>query len=110
MDRRDRSSAPGLNDVGLPLSSLVPIVLAGLLVPVQVTGAEGDGPARQSAADRLAVMKSEAARYTFRAGPGGKVDAILHPEPLLRWTNPVADENDAALFLWTRDGRPEAAA
>ena len=27
-----------------------------------------------------------------------------------RWTNPVAEEEDAALFLWTRDGRPEAAA
>jgi hypothetical protein len=68
-----------------------------------------EDPAKEPAA-RLAIMKSEAARYAFLEGPGGKLRATLRPEPLLRWNNPIAEEEDAALFLWTRDGRPVAAA
>lgn len=65
---------------------------------------------KKEAAERLVVMKSEAARYRFSAGPSEKGETVLQPEPLLRWTNPVAEEEDAGLFLWTRAGRPEAAA
>jgi hypothetical protein len=39
------------------------------------------------------------------AGP-----AELQPEPLLRWNNQIVQEDDAAFFLWTTDGRPVAAA
>jgi len=91
------------------MTSFTRLILASLIIPGQLAGDEGQDAAKQ-AAGRLAVMKSEAARYEFRAGPGGKIKAVLHPEPLLRWSNPIAEEEDAALFLWARDGRPEAAA
>ena len=91
------------------MSSFTRLILASLVIPGQLVGDGGQDAARQ-AAGRLAIMKSEAARYAFLEAPGGKAKATLHPEPLLRWTNPVAEEEDAALFLWTRDGRPEAAA
>lgn len=58
---------------------------------------------------RLAVMKRAAGNYDFRAD-GGNERTLMHPEPILRWSNPVAEEEDAGLFLWTRQGRPEAAA
>lgn len=59
--------------------------------------------------DSLAVMKDAASRYHFQAAAGVGA-AVLLPDPLLRWSNPVAQEEDAGLFLWTRQGRPEAAA
>jgi hypothetical protein len=54
-------------------------------------------------------MKDAATRYRFQAGDG-KDPVLLIPDPLLRWSNPVAQEEDAGLFLWTRQGRPIAAA
>jgi hypothetical protein len=91
------------------MSLFTRLILASLITPCQLPGDGGQEPAKLAAA-RLATMKSEAARYEFLDGRGGKAKAVLHPEPLLRWTNPVAEEEDAALFLWTHDGRPEAAA
>ena len=91
------------------MSSITPLILASLILPGQQVDEAGQDATRQAAA-RLAIMKSEAARYDFLDAPGGKDKAVQHPEPLLRWTNPVAEEEDAALFLWTRDGRPEAVA
>ena len=34
----------------------------------------------------------------------------LHPQPILRWTNPVPEKRmRGEVFLWTEDGRPAAA-
>jgi hypothetical protein len=60
-------------------------------------------------ADSLAVMKAAASRYHFQAA-AGEGATLSMPDPILRWSNPVAQEEDAGLFLWTRQGRPEAAA
>ena len=54
-------------------------------------------------------MKDAASRYRFQAAEGAG-ETHLIPDPILRWSNPVAQEDDAGLFLWTRQGRPEAAA
>ena len=86
------------------------MALAGLILPGQAANDPERAAARQALAGRLAVMKVEAARYRLRSGPDDADRANLLPEPLLRWNNPVADEEDAALFLWVRRGRPEAAA
>jgi hypothetical protein len=81
-----------------------------LLVPAAGTQAQPKpGGPRPRNSDRLDVMKQAAGRYRFRAG-AGEGAAHLVAEPLLRWSNPVAQEEDAGLFLWTRQGRPEAAA
>ncbi len=67
--------------------------------------------AKKLAAGRLTVMKTDAARYRFPANKEtAQPAAALVPEPILRWSNPVAEEEDAGLFLWTRGGKPEAAA
>ncbi|HEV7225031.1 MAG TPA: hypothetical protein VGN42_20165 [Pirellulales bacterium] len=36
--------------------------------------------------------------------------AELLKQPLLRWSNPLREADDGALFLWTLDGRPAVAA
>lgn len=87
------------------MPAIVPVLWIATLLPAQAAG-EGDA-AKKAAAERLAALKAQAARYQFRAGKEG---TTLHPEPLLRWTNPVAQEEDAVLFLWVRGGRPEATA
>jgi hypothetical protein len=88
------------------MSRCLRLILGWLMIPGFLVGQEPPKPSD----DRLTLMKAEAARYSFQGGPGGQVKAALHPEPLLRWSNPIADEEDAALFLWTFDGRPAAAA
>jgi hypothetical protein len=97
------------NPGGKSLTLFARIVLASLIIPGQILDDKVQDPTKQ-AEGRLAVMKSEAARYSFHTGAERQLKAVLQPEPLLRWSNPIADEEDAALFLWTRDGRPEAAA
>ena len=92
------------------MSLMISIALGALILPGQAATEEDRAAGRQAAAGRLAVMKAEAARYRFAPGPDRQDGSGLHPEPLLRWSNPVADEEDAALFLWVRRGRPEAAA
>ena len=57
----------------------------------------------------LAVMKDAASRYRCQSAEG-EGPTLLIPDPVLRWSNPVAQEEDAGLFLWTRQGRPEIAA
>jgi hypothetical protein len=61
------------------------------------------------ATDTLADMKDAASRYRFH-GAASEGATLLIPDPVLRWSNPVAQEEDAGLFLWTRQGCPEAAA
>lgn len=66
---------------------------------------------KETATERLAVMKSEARLYRFMDTKEGVSDVRLYPEPLERWSDPAAEEDDAVLFLWTRGpGRPVTAA
>jgi hypothetical protein len=90
------------------MNSAATFVLALILL------ADPQVPAKQRApesktTDSLAVMKDAASRYRFRAA-AGEGATLSMPDPILRWSNPVAQEEDAGLFLWTRQGRPEAAA
>lgn len=44
--------------------------------------------------------------YTARPAGGGP-PLTLHPEPVLRWSNPIVGEIYGDVFLWTSKGRPE---
>ncbi len=90
------------------MNSTASVVLAlVLLADPQLPAKPGATELKKS--DTLAVMKDAATRYHFRAA-ASKGTTLLIPDPVLRWSNPVAQEEDAGLFLWTRQGRPEAAA
>ena len=82
---------------------LASILLAGPQVPAE--HAVPDSKMTES----LAAMKDAASTYRFQAA-AGEGATVLIPDPVLRWSNPVAQEDDAGLFLWTRQGCPEAAA
>jgi hypothetical protein len=90
------------------MNSTAPFALALMLLADPQVPVKHPAPEAKPA-DTLAVMKDAASRYRFQAeaGPGA---TLAMPDPVLRWSNPVAQEEDAGLFLWTRQGRPEAAA
>src|SRR5689334_19953902 len=55
---------------------------------------------------RLEFMKGSAAAYHFEISGDKRSEVTLVPEPILRWSNEVIREDDAALFLWTHRKRP----
>jgi hypothetical protein len=83
--------------------------LALVLLPADPQSPQNSGAAETKATRTLAAMKDAASRYRFQS-PATDSTFRLIPDPILRWSNPVAQEEDAGLFVWTRQGRPEAAA
>jgi hypothetical protein len=73
-----------------------------------------DEPAddKARAAEFLRFANREAKAYTLhRAEARGEGPPFqLHPEPVLRWTNPILGSVSGGLYLWTDRGRPEAVA
>src|SRR5579863_54712 len=66
---------------------------------------------KAAASARLDYMKRSAAVYRINLGDHDKTLIKLIEEPVLRWTNPVSNIPDGALFLWVGpNGRPEVAA
>ena len=67
-----------------------------------------DEPADEKvrAAEFLTKAKQEAASYSFRSGIPGAV-FTLHPEPILKWSNPVVGSIYGSVYIWTNHGRPE---
>jgi hypothetical protein len=50
--------------------------------------------------------KGEASAYTIRL-EGSDRPLTLRPEPVLKWTNPIAGTIFGDVFIWTDQGRPE---
>jgi hypothetical protein len=73
---------------------------------------ERPSPASRDAesARRLEHMVQTAAEYDVTAGDGSDGAVELLKQPLLRWSNPLRECDDGALFLWTQGGRPVIAA
>jgi hypothetical protein len=69
-----------------------------------------DTPAtRENIEAALKLTQAAAAEYEIRVGADDK-PLELQPEPVLRWSNPVAGEIHGNVYLWVRDGRPLAVA
>jgi hypothetical protein len=61
-------------------------------------------------AKRMEFMKESATIYEFDLGEQ-RERLKLHPEPLLRWDNPVSGVKDGIVAMWTSaDGRPQVVA
>jgi len=56
-----------------------------------------------------AFAKQEATAYKIRL-EGSDRPLKLHPEPVLKWSNPVIGTIYGDVFVWTNQGRPEAVA
>jgi hypothetical protein len=93
---------------------LMRIVAALLIATLPALAAEPDPVERKdetlrAQTERLASMKRMASRYEIGAGKDGETKLQLITEPVLRWSNPVRGGADGSLFLFTDEGRPQAA-
>lgn len=59
----------------------------------------------REAAQRLELMKSQAAAYEVKLGEP-QSPLKLHPEPLLRFSNPVGGVPDGIAVMWKQGARP----
>jgi hypothetical protein len=99
----------------LLLSLLVrPGVGDARLAAQETTKPEGQGGEQprpdQDAARRLEQYKRAAGRYTIERHSDPSATLSLKAEPVFRWNSPLRTAYDGVLFIWTADGRPEAAA
>lgn len=53
-----------------------------------------------------ATAKEFVSRCEFTAGEAGTTKLALHPEPILRWSNPTVGTVFGEVFVWTDNGRP----
>ncbi len=87
---------------GRVVAGLVPFLLLGF-------AAWGADPAPGEAAEqkeRLESMKRQAAGYEVTLDGPTPARLALHPEPLLRFTNPVGGVVDGIIVLWKEGNRP----
>ena len=84
------------------ISWIVLLLLVGASwLPAQEAVSETD----QARADRLSLMKQQAAAYTLRlAGSDTKLE--LHDDPVLRFSNPVSGVPDGIVAMWKDGKRP----
>jgi len=93
-------------------------LILGLALVAVLHGAarsqEPDPPSKEPTSDAAmtaaAFAATEAKRYELRHSDQAKDTFLLVEQPLLRWSNPTDGEVHGAVYLWTRDGCPEAAA
>jgi hypothetical protein len=79
------------------------VALLGQAPPAPSTENPGDPAAR------LEFMKKSVATYNVRPAESRRTTYRLQPEPIIRFTNPVGQSRDGAIFLWLGEqDRPEA--
>lgn len=87
----------------------VTLVLAALLLAAEEPAIDkATEKSRQEEVSRLVMAKAR--ELQVLSGESRTVPAKLHPEPLLRWSNPTAGSVHGEVFLWTIDSRPIAIA
>lgn len=66
-----------------------------------------DNKTDERVVDALKVTTQAAKRYEFDVQGASPHRLELHPESILRWSNPVAGEIYGNVFVWTHQGRPQ---
>ena len=83
----------------------VAAVLLTVVLIVQGRADEQDSDGRVNEA--LRVTTNAAKLYEFEVANTPSHRLVLHPNSILRWSNPVAGEVYGNVFVWTHNGRPE---
>src|SRR5579871_6366450 len=79
-----------------------------LLACLGLAARTGEPPPKDDAeqAARLELMKRQAAEYEVTLGNPQATRLTLHPEPLLRFSNPVGGVPDGIAVMWKEGERP----
>jgi len=83
-------------------------VVFGVLLLGSVCAGRGDEPIddKARAEHSLGLAKQWAGSYAFRSDRSDELYEF-HPQPVLRWSNPVVGSVYGNVFVWTEHGRPE---
>lgn len=54
------------------------------------------------------LIRAELPNWKLRSDADREHELTLHPKAVLRWSNPAVGRVYGDVYLWTRDGRPEA--
>jgi hypothetical protein len=93
---------------------LLGIALTGVSLSMSTPNVGAEDPAQAETteahrAQRLKLMQRHAADYELHEAADEKQRLILQEKPVLRWSNPVRETDDGAMFLWTTEsGLPAA--
>jgi hypothetical protein len=99
---------PSCGEVVDPMNP-APILLL-LAVPAQAAAEDGRADEKARATEFLRIATNEAKAYTFHPVAHEHELLLLHPDPILRWTNPIVGSVSGGFYLWTARGRPEVVA
>ena len=81
-----------------------------LILPSQLAAEKPKDPNHENEealrASVAATAKEFVGRCEFTAGEAGNPKLALHPEPILRWSNPTIGKMIGEVFVWTDNGRP----
>jgi hypothetical protein len=69
-----------------------------------------DPPSDSLAKKMLPIYVKEAEAYSLAVESAPKQALELNKEPVFEWANPARSDQQGAVFLWLRDGRPAALA
>ncbi len=81
-------------------------LLSFVAIVVATSSVIAQSPADQDRKESLAALTKIAGSYTMKVD--GKRLAKLNEEPVIRFSKPVSELKDAALFVWMCEGRPVA--
>lgn len=78
-------------------------------IATSAAGARADEPPAETDPrdEQFEVLTQQVSEYSLTAADSETPFELLS-EPVLRWTNPLRDVPDGAVFLWTREGRAAA--
>jgi hypothetical protein len=103
-----RRIVAGATGRGSALSALM--MLAATVSLAQGPAGEKSAEAAKEAKGKWAALfRRQAEDYVLTGGADARAKAQMLSEPILRWWQPVRGTDDGAVFLWVRDGLPEAA-
>ncbi len=88
----------------MSMTLLLSLLVGQTAPPAAPPSAVRAEPDATIAADRF---REQMAAYEIRVG-SDRQPLAMQDEPVLNWNNPARYGEDGALFVWTRDGRPEA--
>ncbi len=82
------------------------LLLLMSILPNQLAIEKPKDPNDVLRASVAATAKEFAGRCEFTVGEAGNTKLALHPEPILRWSNPTIGTVFGEVFVWTDNGRP----
>ncbi len=80
---------------------------SALLLTISAACCQAEEPQDAPKVDVIARFTAFAAEYDMRLDSAPNEKLALLDKPILRWSNPARTNEDGAIYVWLRNGRPE---